>query len=501
MELLWQSLQTVFEPATLLYLLIGVGFGIMIGSLPGLTATMAVAILTPLTFWAPPAQGLAMLLGVYNSSIWAGGIPAILINTPGTPASIASTFDGPALARRGEAGLGLGINTIFSVFGGLFSTLGLAVLAFPVARFALTFGPAEYFSLAVFGLSMMISVSSQSIVKGLIVGVFGLLLSTVGLDPMLSYPRYTFGNMDLLDGISFVPAMIGLFGVGEILYQMLTAKDGQFGIISRIGRLLPTLKQMLMMGPAALFSAVVSLIIGAIPGAGGDIASLICWDQTKRFARHPEEYGKGSIEGLAATCTANNGVIGGALTTMLTLGIPGDSVTAILLGSLMMYGLQPGPLLFRENADMVYNIIALMVLANLAILVIGLGAAKVIARAFMIRKEVVWVAVLLLSVVGSYALNNSLMDVWVMFFAGIAGLLFRLYGFPTGPLILALLLGPMAEANLRRAITASAGAGAWVLLTRPISLVLLILAAISLVAPLISSMRKARKSKAGAAAA
>jgi len=322
--LLAEALQAVFEPTTLLYLLIGVGAGVLIGALPGLTATMAVAILTPLTFWAPPAQGLAMLLGVYNSAILAGGIPAILINTPGTPASIASTFDGPAIAQRGEAGLVLGINTIYSVFGGLFSTLALAIFAFPIARFALRFGPAEYFALAIFGLSMMVSVSGKSIVKGLVVGVFGLLLAMVGLDPMLSYPRFTFGRFELLDGISFIPVMIGLFGVGEVLDQILKSREEQKQIIPHIGRQLPTREEAARMGPAALFSAAVSTVIGAIPGTGGDIASIICWDQTRRFSKKPEEYGKGSIEGLAATCTANNGVIGGALTTMLTLGLPGD---------------------------------------------------------------------------------------------------------------------------------------------------------------------------------
>ncbi|MFS8492134.1 MAG: tripartite tricarboxylate transporter permease [Limnochorda sp.] len=493
MALLAEALQAVFEPTTLLYLLIGVGAGVLIGALPGLTATMAVAILTPLTFWAPPAQGLAMLLGVYNSAIWAGGIPAILINTPGTPASIASTFDGPAIAQRGEAGLALGINTIYSVFGGLFSTLLLAIFAFPIARFALRFGPAEYFALAIFGLSMMVSVSGKSIVKGLIVGVFGLLLSMVGLDPMLSYPRFTFGRFELLDGISFIPVMIGLFGVGEVLDQILKSREEQTRIIPRIGRQLPTRQELARMGPAALFSAAVSAVIGAIPGAGGDIASIICWDQTRRLSKKPQEYGKGSIEGLAATCTANNGVIGGALTTMLTLGLPGDSVTAILLGSLIMYGLQPGPLLFRDHADMAYVIIALMVLAYVAILIVGLGASRVLVRAFMVRKEVVWTAVLILSTVGSYAINNNPLDVWFMFFAGILGLVLRQYGYPLGPLVLALLLGPMAESNFRRALTAAGDAGAWVFVTRPISLILLILAALSLVAPIIQQRRKARQ--------
>ncbi|HID15209.1 MAG TPA: hypothetical protein EYP16_00165, partial [Candidatus Atribacteria bacterium] len=242
MELL-NAILHIFQPVTFTYLALGVFLGVFVGAMPGLTATLAVAILTPLTFWIPPEQGLAMLIGVYNSAIFAGGISAILINTPGTPASIATTWDGYSLSKKGMAGIALSINSIYSVFGGLFSSLVLALISFPLAEFALKFGPSEYFALAIFGLSMMVSVSGKSIVKGLLVGVMGLALATVGLDPMLSYPRYTFGITALLNGFSFIPIMIGLFGLGEVFYQMFESHDVRAAFTKTIGRLLPTKEQ------------------------------------------------------------------------------------------------------------------------------------------------------------------------------------------------------------------------------------------------------------------
>ncbi len=479
--MLFHALKAVLEPSVFLYNLIGVIAGIFIGTLPGLSATMGVALLTPLTFWLEPTQGLAMLLGVYNSSIWAGGISAILINTPGTPASIAQTFDGYKMVQQGKIGLALGVNTIFSVIGGLFSTFVLIVAAFPIARFALRFGPPEYFALAIFGLSMMVSVSGQEVIKGLIVGILGLIVSTIGLDPMFSVKRFTFGNINFLQGLSFIPIMIGMFGIGEILYQIIERKEEKSILrdTKELGRVFPTTKEWKRCAPSTLISSIISTIIGAIPGTGGDIAAIVCWQQAKQMSKHPEEFGEGSIEGLAAASLANNGVIGGTMTTMMTLGLPGDSVTAILIGSLMMYGLQPGPQLFVSNPEFVYNIMALLIVANLSILIIGLLSAKVSSFILKIEPEIIWIIVILFCIIGSYALNNSLFDVIIMLISGLFGFVFRKLEVPLGPFILALLLGPTAESNFRRSLALSSGDYS-VFLTRPISIILFILTIISL---------------------
>lgn len=456
------AIQTVCTPSVMMYAVIGVAVGMLIGTLPGLTSTMAIAILTPLTFWLQPTQGFAMLIGVYNSALFSGGISAIVINTPGTPASIATTFDGYSLTQKGQGALALGINTIYSVFGGIFSTIVLMVAAFPLARFALKFGPGEFAILALFGLTMMVSVSQANVVKGMLLGFAGLLFSTIGLDPLNGAMRYTFGNINLLDGISFIPVMIGLFGLGEMCYQIFESERAEDGSAKTQkakadGRIFPTWAEHVLMFPSAVVSAIIGVVIGAVPGAGGDIASIICWDVSKRMSKHKEDFGHGSLEGVGATCTANNASIGGALTTALCLGVPGDSNTAVLLGSLMMYGMTPGPTLFTDQAAFVRNLMVLMIVANVLILIIGLATAKVSVKILGIRKEAIWMAVLLLCVIGSYSLNKSFFDVIVMFIAGCLGFFFRRMECPLGPLILGLLLGDICESNMRRALTLTQG--------------------------------------------
>lgn len=483
----------IFAPGTLLFILIGSVLGLFIGALPGLSATMGVAILTPMTFWLPPEQGLAMLIAIYCVAIFAGGIPAILVNTPGTPASMVTTFDGYPLAQQGKAGVALGINAIYSGLGGIVSVFFLMLLAQPIAKFALNFGAAEYFALAFFGLSMIISISGKSIRKGIISGFIGLFIATVGLDPITSTQRFTFGRSELFEGISFVPIMIGLFGLGEVFYQFITKDNGpkdKQNIKNKVGRILPTKKERKEMRKPFALSAIVSPIIGAIPGAGGDIASIVTWEQSKRFAKgkKKDEYGKGSLGGLAATTSSNNGVIGGAFTTMLTLGLPGDAVTAILIGSLMMYGMQPGPNLFVENPEIVYTIIGLLFIANFLVIIVGLLGANLFSRIMLIRQEYIWLSVILFSIIGAFALNNSYFDVWIVLIFGIVGLVFRKLDFPLGPLILGLILGPMAESNFRRALGMGNGQDYSIFFTRPISLVLISIAILSLVIPVITKI-------------
>ncbi len=478
------GLTAVLDWQVLGFLAVGVSLGAVFGSLPGLTATMGVAVLTPLTFWVSPEQGLAMLLGIYCGAIPAGGIPAILINVPGTPASIATSWDGYALTRKGQAGLALGINALTSAVGQLTSILFLAFLAFPIASFALQFGPAEYFGLALLGISLMAGVSGRHVLKGMLAGMLGLALALVGLDPMTAYPRYTFGMSEFLDGISFVPVMIGLFGLGEVLVQISERHTGRNAPAAAIGRILPQASELKTMLGAMFGGAILGTMVGAIPAAGGDIGSVIAWEQTRRTSPDKEEFGKGSLRGLAASCSACNAAIGGAMTTMLTLGIPGDAVSAILIGALLIHGIQPGPLLFANNQSFVFSIVFLLVFASLLIMLIGMLGAKPLARILRIPAPWLWTGIVLFGTVGAYALNNAVVDVWAMYAAGVAGFLFRKAQIPLGPLVLGLILGPMMESNLRRALILSRGD--WLgTLTRPIVLVFLVATVLSLLWPLL----------------
>ena len=493
------ALQQCLQPSVILFLFLGVCIGTIIGALPGLSATMGVAIMTPITFWFAPSDGFAMLMGLWNSAIFAGGISAILINTPGTPASICQAFDGYALYRQGKGGLALGVNVIYSFIGGFFSTFCLILFSSPIARLTVSFNAPEYCMLALFGLSMMVAVSEGSVLKGLILGMAGILLSCVGLDPILSIRRFTFGYTSMLGGISFIPVMIGMFGMGEVFYQIYTfRKEAQEKEMEArkvnlaLGRVLPTAKQAKdLVGPTAI-AAVEGTIIGAIPAAGGDIASIIAWGNAKRMSKHPEEYGTGSLEGLAVASAANNAVIGGAMTTMMTLGIPSDAVTAILIGSLTMYGMQPGIKMFTENVSFTAQIMVLMLLANVVFLIFGLATAKISAKVLNVSQPTVWTAVCILCVVGSFALNNTFFDVGVMFAAAVLGFFLKVFKFPNGPFVLGLLLGSMLESNFRRALVMSHGSWA-IFVTRPASCIFFIGIILAFCWPILKAILQKRK--------
>jgi putative tricarboxylic transport membrane protein len=487
------GLTAACQPQVLAFLVAGVLLGAIFGALPGLTATMGVAVLTPLTFWLSAEQGLAMLLGIYSGALPAGGIPAILINVPGTPASIATVWDGYPLAQRGRAGQALGINALMSGAGQLISILFLSLAAFPLATLALSFGPAEYFGLALFGLSLMAGVSGKHVLKGLLAGTLGLALATVGLDPMTAYPRFTFGISDFLDGISFIPVMIGLFGLTEVLIQIADRREAlEKPSVGALGSVFPSRAQWKKMLPHTGLGAVIGTIVGVIPAAGGDIGAVVAWEQSRRVSREKQFFGKGSIEGLAASCTAANAAIGGAMTTMLTLGIPGDAVSAILIGALLIHGIQPGPLLFQSNQSFVFTLVFLMAFAAVIGMLLGLIGARPLAKVLGIPGPWLWVAITLFGIIGSYALNNAVVDVWAMFVAGIAGFLLRRVQVPLGPLVLGLILGPIMEANLRRALVLSRGDWAGTL-SRPIVLFFFVATALSLLAPLFNELRAKRR--------
>ncbi|NLD98035.1 MAG: tripartite tricarboxylate transporter permease, partial [Synergistaceae bacterium] len=351
--LLWGGLQTTFSLAIFPFLVLGVTGGIVIGALPGLTATMGVAVLLPLTFGMESTRALVMLSGIYIGAIYGGSISAILLKTPGTPAAAATVLDGYELARKGEAGKALSISAIASFTGGIVSTVMLITISPILARFALRFGAPEYFALAVFGLSIIASISGKSPVKGLLAGMFGLLISTVGLDPVTSFPRFTFGEINLFNGFAIIPVLIGLFALAEAFVQMEKIFEPAQTVKTDFKRGMVSLKETLSLMPLMIKSALIGTFIGSIPGAGADIAAFVSYNEARRSSKKPEKFGTGCLEGIAAPEAGNNGVTGGAMVPLLTLGVPGDAVTAILLGALVIQGLQPGPLLFTKNADVI----------------------------------------------------------------------------------------------------------------------------------------------------
>ncbi|PID56419.1 C4-dicarboxylate ABC transporter permease [candidate division KSB3 bacterium] len=491
MELFVHAAQAVCTGKVLLMMLAGITGGMAIGALPGLTATMGVAILVPFTFTLEPLTSLAMLVGIYIGAIQGGSIPAVLIRTPGTPAAAATTFDGYPLALKGEADKALASALFASFFGGMVGTIILSFSAPLISRVALQFSAAEYCTFGIFGLSVIISLSRGGIVKGLIAGVFGLLLATVGMDKVTGSPRFTFNSIELMSGISFIPVMIGLFAVSEIYHgaeKILRVEQVDFSI----KRIIPTFDEFRQILTTLLRSSFIGTFVGSLPGAGGDIAAFISYNEAKRFSKHPEEFGRGEINGIAASESANNATCEGAMIPLLTLGVPGDSVTAVLIGAFMIQGLQPGPLLFAKNSDLVYAIFVAFFVANILNYIVALIGARVFAKAVSIPRFLLLPAIMLLCIIGSYSIRNSFFDVWVMLIFGSVGYVMQKFQYPIGPVVLALILGPMVESEFRRAMIMYQK-DYTIFFVRPISLIFLTLALISIFGPAVRNILRERK--------
>ncbi|SMH47196.1 tripartite tricarboxylate transporter permease [Azospirillum agricola] len=482
------------NPMALLLSLVGVALGIIIGALPGLTATMGVAILLPFTFGMDPVSGLLMISGVFFGGVYGGSVTAILLKIPGTPAAAATAMDGFELTKKGMAGVALGTATLSSFLGGMASILVLIFLAPVLAGFALEFSASESFALAVFGLSIIASISGKSVVKGLIAGFLGLLIATVGLDPMGGFPRFTGGYTELFN-VPFIPVMIGLFAAAEA-FKSLEDPKVRLGMAAALGRIIPPWATYKALLGVVSRSSVLGIVIGIIPGAGSDIAAYVAYNEARRFSKTPENYGKGELGGVAACEAGANGCTGGALLTMLTLGIPGDAVTAVMLGALTLQGLQPGPLLFKEHADLVFTLFAGMIFCYVGMLVLGLGSLRFMGRILQMPKSVLTPVILALCVVGTYAINNSLFDIGIMLAAGVAGYFMQKWDFPASPVVLALIMGPMAEANFRRALSLSGGSYDF-LYSRPITAILLTVAILTMLLPLVKRWRADRAAASG----
>lgn len=493
MSAVFEGFSALLDPKIGLCLLIGVLLGTLVGAVPGITAAMAVALAAGFTLTMEPLEGLAVLLAIYVAAQFGDRVPSILINTPGTPASIATTFDGYPLAQQGKAGIALTSSALVSAFGSVIGLLILIFAAQPIAGIALKFGPAEMFALVVFGMTMMIGVSGGRVVKGLFAGVLGLLLGTVGRDPITGEGRFTFGINELSSGIPFIAAIVGLFGIAEVFNQIICRHPHLAPPpITQLGKWWPNRAERRLLTKPALIGSGVGAVVGVVPAAGGDIAGIVAWDQARRASKNPDKFGKGSLEGLAAADTASTATMGGSLTTTLALGVPGDAVMAVMIGSMIIWGLQPGPALFVDSPDLVYSLAGIMLLAIIAALALALVRMRGVVKLLDMPQQYLWTVIIVFCMVGTYAVQNSVFDVALMLVFGLLGLVLRRNGFPAGPLVLGLILGPLAESNIRRAFLIDGAASIY---TSGIALGLLILSALAILGPHLRTVLRGRRAE------
>ncbi len=482
---LFAALQTVFTFKMIGLIFGGSALGIIVGALPGLSATMGMALMLPITFYMPPSEGILMLLGLYTGAVFGGAYSAILLNIPGAPPSVMTSLDGYPMAQRGEAGRAISLATVGSTLGGIAGVIALIIIAPVLARFALRFGPAEYTVLAVFGLSAIVAVSGKSLARGFAGVVLGVLLSTVGMDNFTNVSRFTFGSLELMSGINFIPVVIGLFGLAEVISQILDSSTE--GIINKnIRRLFLSRSDFMKVLKGFFPASFIGIVIGVLPGAGGTIASIISYNHAMQSSKEPEKFGTGIPEGIIAAETANNASVGGAMVPLLTLGVPGSSPAAILLGALLIHNLRPGPMLFTTQPVLINTIFIGLLVAQFSLLLWGLATAKIAPWILAVKKEVMLPAIAVLCIIGSFALKNSFFDVGIMLAAGIIGFFLNRLGIRPGTIILGLILGPMFENNLRSTIEIS---GVMPIFTSPICIVLWILTAVMILYPLCRMLR------------
>jgi len=482
MDLVLNSLMAILEPRTFVSLSLGIIAGLVGGAIPGITITMTIILTLPFTFGMEPVQGLATMVGVYVGGESGGLVSACLIGIPGTPSAIATTFDGFPMARKGEPGRAVWLGIWSSFLGGLIAGVPLVIGATQLARLAVTFGPWEYFSLFVLTLSIVASLSEQSLIKGLIAGTFGLLVTTIGADPIMAVPRLTFGWEFLRTGFPFLPILIGVFGLSQIMSDV--EKAGTTHAETRLERLtslrvshLAVIKEILSQPVNLVRSTLIGLWIGILPAVGGSAANILAYDQAKKASRHPERFGTGIPDGIISTESSNNANIGGSLITMMAFGIPGDAVTAVMLGALIIHGIQPGPLFVTTNAPIAYGMFVAYFLAHALTVIYEWAGLRFALRVVALPLHILSPIILVLCVIGSYALNNIIENVWTFFLFGILGYLMVKTGFPLAPLILGVILGDQIEVNFIRAIMTSSD---WTLFfTRPWSGAMLALSVLS----------------------
>lgn len=466
----------------------GVAGGMVVGALPGFTATMGVAIFVPFTYKMPTNAAMAFLVGLYCSAVYSGSIPAILIRTPGTPAAIATIKDGYPMARKGAAGKALGIASYSSVIGGIISVILLALISGFLAKVSLKFGPQEYFALTLLGLSMVVGMSEGNMVKGCISMFLGLMITLPGLTVNTGFPRFVFGNMNLLSGFELLPIMIGVFALSEVLYGI-REKEEKHPVKQNIEGIVGSVKYLKNHMFLILKTSVLGTFLGGLPGVGAVTAAFMGYNEAQRTSKHPELLGTGVEEGIIGPEAANNGVTGGAMIPLLSLGIPGDAVTAILLGALMVQGVRPGPDLFSKHIDVVYGIYSGMFLAYIAILVLSMVFIRLLVKVLEIPGKLLYPFIIIFCLIGSFALRNNFFDVGVALVFGFVGYIMRVHKYPIGPMTLAIILGSLMEYKLTIALSLSRGI--WLtFITRPISAAIILITIAFLVISLVKDRRR-----------
>lgn len=475
----------IFKPFTLLAMTFGVAWGIICGVLPGLGATIGIALLIPFTFGMDPMVALPMVAGVYVGAMYGGGITSIMLGVPGTSAAAATVFDGHPLAQKGMANKALTTSVAASAIGGMVSAIALLTIAPPLAKASLAFGPHEYFLLAIFGLTIIAALSPNSLIKGVLAGLFGLLLSTVGIDPVTGFMRFTFGQMYLFDGFPVLPLILGLFAFPrclQLVYDLVQTGAAQISSAAARGGG-PAIKfaELLGMRRTLARSSLIGTLIGILPGAGANIACFVGYALAKRSAKDPASFGRGNPEGVAAAEAANNAVVGGSLVPLLTLSIPGSATAAVVLGALMIHGLVPGPQLFQKYADVTYTFIGAAFFANIVMFLLGWYGSRLFAKVVDIPVFILAPIMLLISLVGSFATRQYVFDIWVTVGIGIVCYFLTKADFPMPSVLLGVILGPIAESGFRRAMLIS-GNDLTSFFSRPLSLLLIALTLLSLYA-------------------
>ncbi|CAK7008034.1 MAG: hypothetical protein DELT_00325 [Desulfovibrio sp.] len=493
MDLFFPALLKVCtSPVMLGCIILGMTLGFIFGALPGLTATLGVALLTPLTFPLPAEQALAMMIALYCGAMTGGAIPAILLNIPGTPSAVVTTLDGFPMAKKGHSTRAYGWALLASMCGGLLSWLALATLAPLLARWALKLGSPEYAAVALLGMTIIATISPGRVLRGLIAALIGLGLSVVGFDQISGEGRWMFNSLSLSKGIGIMPALIGFLVIPEIINSI--AREVKMDNIPvTIRNLFPPLKEILQQKWCLIRSGLIGIFVGMIPAVGGSVAAFLSYDQAKRYDKDGDKYGTGMPGGIIASEAANNGVSGGALIPLLTLGIPGDAVTAMLIGGLMIHGLQPGPRLFSTSGDIMWLLIASILVANVLMGAVGVLGFRFFVKAMSLRNYFKVPALLVLTIVGTYSLSNLWFDVLVMLILGVCGFIMMLGNFPVYPIVIGIILGPVFESETRRALTVSGGDWA-IFVTRPVSATVLALTMLMLFGPpLVRAFKKQRQ--------
>lgn len=489
------GMQILLQPECMLALVIGVIVGIVIGILPGMGPSTGVALLIPITYAMSDSAALIVMVALYTAGVYGGSITATLCHTPGTAASAATAIDGYALTKQGRGTEAVGVATLSSVIGGIVGAIALICFSAPLGSLSLKFSALEYFVLALFGVVMIGSLSGENMAKGLISGCFGLFLGGIGLDSITGFPRFTFGIMYLEDGIDYTPVLVGLFAVAQMLLLVEGIAKGQNSSLTAelSGRRLPPFSKLRELVPNWLRSSVLGALIGFVPAAGASIASWMNYGLTKNLSKHPEEFGNGSIEGIAASEAANNAACGGAMIPLFTLGIPGSSCTAIMLGGLMIHGLVPGNSLFSTYADTTYSIFLGFMFSNILMGVIGFLALRQFAKVSKVPNNYLVPIVIGISTISIFAIQNSINDVYIMLLFGIIGYFMLKFGFSTAALVLGMVLSNTLEANYRRAVILAKGDMVGYFFSRPIAVIFAILLIIVLVAPpIVTKLKKAK---------